>query len=89
MKAKRTAGGIALAAGAVVAGRCRRDLRRARARLARLERTSTETPFGPLEYCEWGEGEPLLLIHGVVGGATCRRHGARSSRRLSHHETGE
>lgn len=28
----------------------------------------TQTPFGPLEYCEWGEGEPLLLIHGVVGG---------------------
>jgi 2-hydroxy-6-oxonona-2,4-dienedioate hydrolase len=26
------------------------------------------TPFRPLEYCEWGEGEPLLLIHGVVGG---------------------
>jgi pimeloyl-ACP methyl ester carboxylesterase len=33
-----------------------------------LERRSTDTPFGPLEYCEWGEGAPLLLVHGVVGG---------------------
>jgi pimeloyl-ACP methyl ester carboxylesterase len=69
MKASATAG-VAL----VVAGsgglmlRYRRDLLRARARLARLERRSTDTPFGPLEYCEWGEGAPLLLVHGVVGG---------------------
>jgi pimeloyl-ACP methyl ester carboxylesterase len=68
MKAKRTAGGVALAAAAIVATRYRRDLRRARARLARFELRSTNTPFGPLEYCEWGEGDPLLLIHGVVGG---------------------
>jgi 2-hydroxy-6-oxonona-2,4-dienedioate hydrolase len=68
MKARRMAGGVALVAAAVVAGGYRRDLLRARARLARLKRRSTETPFGPLEYCEWGEGEPLLLIHGVVGG---------------------
>jgi pimeloyl-ACP methyl ester carboxylesterase len=62
--------GAALAA--AVSGRVvlryRRDLLRARAQLARLERRSTETPFGPLEYCEWGEGAPLLLVHGVVGG---------------------
>jgi pimeloyl-ACP methyl ester carboxylesterase len=69
MKASATAG-VAL----VVVGsgglmlRYRRDLLRARARLARLERRSTDTPFGPLEYCEWGDGAPLLLVHGVVGG---------------------
>jgi hypothetical protein len=57
MKAKRTAIGVALAAAAVVGGRYGRDLRRARVRLARLARRSTNTPFGPLEYCEWGEGE--------------------------------
>jgi hypothetical protein len=68
MKAKRTAGAVALPAAVVVAGQHGRDLRRARARLARLERPTINTPFGPLEYCEWGEGEPLLLIHGVVGG---------------------
>jgi hypothetical protein len=49
MSVKGVARGVALAAGAVVAGRYRRDLRHARARLARRERTSTDTPFGPLE----------------------------------------
>ena len=68
MDARRSTSGVLLAVAAVVAGRYLRNLRRARARLAWLERRSTGTPFGPLEYCEWGEGEPLLLIHGVVGG---------------------
>jgi pimeloyl-ACP methyl ester carboxylesterase len=65
--AKAGAALVAVAGGSVVL-RYRRDLLRSRARLARLERRSTDTPFGPLEYCEWGEGEPLLLVHGVVGG---------------------
>jgi pimeloyl-ACP methyl ester carboxylesterase len=68
MTARHATSGVALTAAAVVAGRYLRDLHRARARLARLERRSTTTPFGPLDYCDWGEGEPLLLIHGVVGG---------------------
>jgi pimeloyl-ACP methyl ester carboxylesterase len=68
MTAGHATSGVALTAAAVVSGRYLRDLHRARARLARLERRSTATPFGPLEYCEWGEGEPLLLVHGVVGG---------------------
>jgi pimeloyl-ACP methyl ester carboxylesterase len=68
MDARRATRGLALAAAAVAAGRYLRDLRRAQARLVRVERRSTNTPFGPLEYCEWGEGAPLLLIHGVVGG---------------------
>jgi pimeloyl-ACP methyl ester carboxylesterase len=68
MKAKRTAGGVALATAAIVATRYRRDLQRARARIRRLELRTTNTPFGPLESCEWGEGAPLLLVHGVVGG---------------------
>jgi pimeloyl-ACP methyl ester carboxylesterase len=68
MNAGRTTSGVILAATAVVAARYLRDLSRAQVRLARLERHSTGTPSGPLEYCEYGEGEPLLLIHGVVGG---------------------
>jgi pimeloyl-ACP methyl ester carboxylesterase len=68
MTARHAANGLALTAAAVAAARYLGDLHRARARLARLERRSTTTPFGPLDYCEWGEGEPLLLIHGVVGG---------------------
>ena len=56
--------------------RYRRDLLRARARLARLERRSTDTPFGPLEYCDWGEGarSSSYTVSSVV--VTCRRHGA-------------
>jgi pimeloyl-ACP methyl ester carboxylesterase len=68
MTARHATSGVALTAVAVVAGRYLRDLHHARARVARLARRSTATPFGPIEYCEWGEGEPLLLIHGVVGG---------------------
>jgi pimeloyl-ACP methyl ester carboxylesterase len=37
-------------------------------RIGRLDRRSVPTPFGPVEYCAWGEGQPLLLVHGVVGG---------------------
>ena len=48
--------------------RYRRDLLEAKARLACLERRAIPTPSGPLEYCEWDEGSPLLLLHGVVGG---------------------
>jgi pimeloyl-ACP methyl ester carboxylesterase len=63
-----TTSGVGLALAAALTGRYVHDLRLARARLGRLERRSTATPFGPLEYCEWGDGEPLLLVHGVVGG---------------------
>ena len=59
--------GLAATAGALCL-RYRHDLAEAEARLAVLDRHTTRTPFGPLEYCEWGDGEALLLIHGVVGG---------------------
>lgn len=59
--------GLAATAGAL-ASRYRRDRAGAEARLAGLDRRTAPTPFGPLEYCEWGDGEALLLIHGVVGG---------------------
>ena len=36
--------------------------------LAELDRGTVETSAGAVEYCEWGEGLPLLLVHGVVGG---------------------
>ncbi len=59
--------GLAAATGAL-ALRYRRDRAGAEARLAGLDRHTIRTPFGPLEYCEWGDGEALLLVHGVVGG---------------------
>jgi pimeloyl-ACP methyl ester carboxylesterase len=51
-----------------VVTRYRRDLAEASRRLAGLKRQTIQTRWGELEYCEWGEGPPLLLIHGVVGG---------------------
>jgi pimeloyl-ACP methyl ester carboxylesterase len=59
--------GLAAGAAAVVL-RYRRDRAEAEARVDRLDRHQVPTPYGPLEYCEWSEGQPLLLIHGVVGG---------------------
>jgi pimeloyl-ACP methyl ester carboxylesterase len=56
--------GVAVA----VVQRYRRDHAETEVRVGRLDRRSVRTPFGPLEYCEWGEGQPLLLVHGVVGG---------------------
>jgi pimeloyl-ACP methyl ester carboxylesterase len=53
---------------AAVAARYHRELELARERLLGLRRRSAVTPFGPIEFCEWGDGKPLLLVHGVVGG---------------------
>jgi pimeloyl-ACP methyl ester carboxylesterase len=60
-------GGTALAAG-YLARRCHHDLDAARARLAAVDRTVIMTEFGPVEYAERGSGEPLLVLHGILGG---------------------
>lgn len=41
-----------------------------KSRLASLDEQSTriETGHGTLEYFEWGEGDPLLILHGAGGG---------------------
>jgi pimeloyl-ACP methyl ester carboxylesterase len=57
-----------VAVAGALAGRYHRDLRRARGRLREFERKRAATRHGPVEYCEWGEGSPVLLVHGVVGG---------------------
>jgi pimeloyl-ACP methyl ester carboxylesterase len=64
----RSAGLVIAGAAVAVALRYRHDRAKAELRVGRLDRRSVPTPFGPLEYCEWGEGQPLLLVHGVVGG---------------------
>ena len=46
----------------------RRDLRRDRERLAAVERELIDTPCGRLEYARAGEGPPVLVVHGVLGG---------------------
>ena len=60
----------AVATTAVVATtrRCRRDLSRARARLSQVPRAAVETSFSVVEYADVGEGEPVLVIHGIFGG---------------------
>jgi pimeloyl-ACP methyl ester carboxylesterase len=63
--------GVALPAFGVLV-RYRRDLNAARARLAAVERRVISTPWGAVEYAERGEGEPVLVVHGIfhtcVGG---------------------
>jgi pimeloyl-ACP methyl ester carboxylesterase len=52
--------------------RYRRDLNAARARLAAVERHVISTPWGAVEYAERGDGDPVLVVHGIfhncVGG---------------------
>jgi pimeloyl-ACP methyl ester carboxylesterase len=58
------------AAGLALLGmaRYRRDLRCDYERLARFEPSVIETPFGRVEYAQVGEGPPVLVVHGVLGG---------------------
>jgi pimeloyl-ACP methyl ester carboxylesterase len=50
----------------------RRDLNAARARLAAVERRVISTEWGAVEYAERGDGDPVLVVHGIfhncVGG---------------------
>jgi hypothetical protein len=43
------------------------DMSRSRTRLAGRSETIV-TPFGVEEYAEFGQGEPVLVIHGAAGG---------------------
>ena len=58
------------AAGLVLFGiaRDRRDLRLDHERLARLEPSVIDTPFGRVEYAQAGDGPPVMIVHGVFGG---------------------
>ncbi len=53
----------------IVAGglylRYRRDMNRARARLATVDRHTISTPWGVVEYAERGNGDPVLVVHGI------------------------
>jgi pimeloyl-ACP methyl ester carboxylesterase len=60
-------GGVATIAMAV-AGRYRREMAAARARLAEVDRRVVPTRWGPVEYAEGGSGEPVLVLHGIFGG---------------------
>lgn len=42
--------------------------RRAQRRLSSIQHTSIPSPFGTIEYAERGEGDPVLVLHGIFGG---------------------
>jgi 2-hydroxy-6-oxonona-2,4-dienedioate hydrolase len=63
-------GAVALAlavAGGTVYDRYKQDLRRAYGRVSEGG-ALIETPCGSLQYTEWGEGAPMLIVHGAGGG---------------------
>ena len=49
--------------------RFKRDLEYAKRRIRHSGARVTQTAHGPIEYLEFGDGSPVLLIHGVVEGA--------------------
>jgi pimeloyl-ACP methyl ester carboxylesterase len=60
---------LATIAGAASAGLAYgRDRRRAVARLSAFDVGAIDGPSGRLEYSTFGDGLPVLLVHGVVGG---------------------
>ena len=46
----------------------RRDIRAAYSRLENSGSLIAETACGPIEYANLGEGEPVLVVHGIFGG---------------------
>jgi pimeloyl-ACP methyl ester carboxylesterase len=42
--------------------------RRAEQRLSSIEHPTIASPFGTIEYAERGEGDPVLVLHGIFGG---------------------
>jgi pimeloyl-ACP methyl ester carboxylesterase len=65
----RAAIGLAAAGLAVIGiARYRRDLRRDRERLTTFDPSVIDTPFGRVEYALAGDGPPVMVVHGVLGG---------------------
>src|SRR3712207_665740 len=48
--------------------RFRRDMQAAQERLEALGSQVVDTACGPIEYATVGEGYPVLVVHGIVGG---------------------
>jgi len=62
------AGAAATLAAASVVRRYQRDARAAGARVDAVDRKIVPTSVGDVEYAEAGTGEPVLVIHGILGG---------------------
>src|SRR5512143_163617 len=53
---------------ATVVARYQRDIRAARKRVTSLGSQVIETACGPIEYARIGDGYPVLVVHGAMGG---------------------
>ena len=60
--------GIAGAGAVMIAARYLREIRAARQRLEGMGSQVIETDAGPIEYARIGDGYPLLVVHGALGG---------------------
>lgn len=60
--------GIVIVGIAAVAVRYLRDIRAARRRLDSLGSQVIQTDCGPIEYARIGDGYPVLVVHGAMGG---------------------
>jgi pimeloyl-ACP methyl ester carboxylesterase len=60
--------GAALAGIVAAMVRYLRDIRAAHERLAQLGSQVVQTACGPIEYARIGEGSPVLVVHGAMGG---------------------
>jgi pimeloyl-ACP methyl ester carboxylesterase len=61
-------GGLLLVGIAVVVARYLREIRSARKRIESLGSQVIETDCGPIEYARIGDGYPVLVVHGAMGG---------------------
>jgi pimeloyl-ACP methyl ester carboxylesterase len=52
----------------LVSARYRREMQAARGRLEDGGSKAIETDCGPIEYATYGEGSPVLVVHGIFGG---------------------
>jgi pimeloyl-ACP methyl ester carboxylesterase len=59
---------ILLLGGAAVTYRYRRDIKAALKQIDDLGSQVIETKCGPVEYARFGEGDPVLVVHGALGG---------------------
>jgi 2-hydroxy-6-oxonona-2,4-dienedioate hydrolase len=61
-------GAVAAVLVIMIYARFHRDIRAVRGRVHNLGSQVIETGCGPIEYATFGEGDPVLVVHGIFGG---------------------
>jgi 2-hydroxy-6-oxonona-2,4-dienedioate hydrolase len=59
---------LILIGGSLIAADYKEAVRQQYRRIHSLPRKYAETPLGKIEFIDYGEGQPVLLVHGVMGG---------------------